>query len=148
MGLSETLLGLGKDYGFLAGSGVADEISTYFAVRKFGIEGESHNDLREKMRREGIAKPLIKHGLSWIAATPVAIASLYLLDAGFKIEDRPINLHNLYCYGMGSIRYLAAASNFLLIGGFEKTRKVVLAPVRAYLNLTNSLFRLDSHRKI
>lgn len=114
MVLEKILSDIGVDTIFVVGALVADDVSTYIAAHRAGIDAESAIPAKEAMYRGSIKKGLLKTTGKQIFAFGCIIGATYGIDSLIGIEDNYINLHHLFCYFKGSLHYLAAIGNFAL----------------------------------
>ena len=155
MAIENLLSGLALDEGFIAGSTIADAVSTYIFVNRDGINAEGNRAAREGMKNEGVSKWLCKASIKQIAGQTTIALGAYGLDYLLGIQDNTINLHHLYCYIRGAGGYSAALLNLVSTFNFLETFWVVGLPwylisgarkgVGNYLrNLGGKLENLDS----
>jgi hypothetical protein len=113
--LESILLGLS----FVNGAVALDAASTYFYVKKNGVEDERNILVREKMKKEGIGKTLRNRVIKdWVMLSTAGLLCYYT-DFALENKDSIFNLHNAVFYGFGSIKYLAGISNSLFALNFK-----------------------------
>ena len=117
------------DAGIVAGGIAADDVSTYFTVRKFGVDFEAALYVREGMRREGICKHLTKNSLQIARLALIAGAALYGFDCLTGIQDNLVNAHHAVLFPISGLKYVAAVANTLRTFGMYKTANIVGFPV-------------------
>jgi hypothetical protein len=121
------------DVGFVVGSCITDNTTTYFSVRKYGLGVERNLKTQEGMAKNGVVKYLLKSGfMDAISLTSLGVIG-FGLDSLFGIKDNYINIHHVALYGMGGLKYIATATNIAAISGMHKTARAISFPVRLCL---------------
>lgn len=105
------------------GSVVLDNLSTYPAVKKYGIESEQSPEIRELMHSKGTGKGLLIAGLKHSYYIGASTILLFGVDYVMSIHDNALNLHHSWLYTISGLKYLAAAHNAFATVGMGKAAK-------------------------
>ena len=138
-----------RDVAYISGSVLADNLSTYFAAKKVGTSREQSVSTKEGMEKYGVGKYLLKTTKPALKHVLVRTGVLYCLDLVFGISDQMLNLHNLYVYGFGSVKYIATLSNtFIACGRDDLAAKISFIPktFMRVCNLTGKKYDLGEEK--
>ena len=135
MTLEQTLFHLGKDTAYFVASEIADTVSTYAGVKKNGIDAESNEFTRNLMKEKGMTPGLLTSAEHQLTMFGIFFAGSYGLDVLLNVQDNMFNVHHLYSYGIGTLKFLAAVNNTAQALGFPQVGRVICTPAHMFVKL-------------